>query len=138
MRMDRDRWHLWGGYLRPRDKFLHGKIANLLAVSRVHSAPKNNEVVFGKHLDFLREHQRPKLIGLRGRAPPHPPPPIERHLPPNQPTPRTPAPPMLIPTTNTPTPRLPPTVTPTPPAPPPPHRPHTTYLHQHSSVHPTN
>src|SRR3546814_10878387 len=68
MRMDRDRWHLWGGYLRPRDKFLHGKIANLLAVSRVHSAPKNNEVVFGKHLDFLREHQRPKLLGLRGRA----------------------------------------------------------------------
>src|SRR3546814_20572592 len=69
MRMDRDRWHLWGGYLRPRDKFLLGKIANLLAVSRVHSAPKNNEVVFGKHLDFLREHQRPKLIGLRGRPP---------------------------------------------------------------------
>src|SRR3546814_13902762 len=72
MRMDRDRWHLWGGYLRPRDKFLHGKIANLLAVSRVHSAPKNNEVVFGKHLDFLREHQRPKLNGLRGRAAPPP------------------------------------------------------------------
>src|SRR3546814_2697313 len=69
---DPDRWHLWGGYLRPRDKFLLGKIANLLAVSRVHSAPKNNEVVFGKHLDFLREHQRPKLIGLRGRAPPPP------------------------------------------------------------------
>src|SRR3546814_19906861 len=72
MRIDPDRWHLWGGYLRPRDKFLLGKIANLLAVSRVHSAPKNNEVVFGKHLDFLREHQRPKLIGLRGRdRPPH-------------------------------------------------------------------
>src|SRR3546814_17061152 len=72
IRIDPDRWHLWGGYLRPRDKFLLGKIANLLAVSRVHSAPKNNEVVFGKHLDFLREHQRPKLIGLRGRAPPPP------------------------------------------------------------------
>src|SRR3546814_7887285 len=75
---DPDRWHLWGGYLRPRDKFLLGKIANLLAVSRVHSAPKNNEVVFGKHLDFLREHQRPKLIGLRGRedtTPQHPTPP---------------------------------------------------------------
>src|SRR3546814_2067125 len=72
IRIDPDRWHLWGGYLRPRDKFLLGKIANLLAVSRVHSAPKNNEVVFGKHLDFLREHQRPKLVGLRGRVPPRP------------------------------------------------------------------
>src|SRR3546814_4103630 len=32
IRIDPDRWHLWGGYLRPSDKFLLGKIANLLAV----------------------------------------------------------------------------------------------------------
>src|SRR3546814_2770071 len=107
---DPDRWHLWGGYLRPRDKFLLGKIANLLAVSRVHSAPKNNEVVFGKHLDFLREHQRPKLIGLRGRAtsPTHAPNPP--NLQPTPPTPASPQPPCPVPPP--PTPRPPPTTQP--------------------------